>query len=232
LLGQTAAPECGAGDDPEDFCAGVEAGAPVAGDLIFAGEAEAVADGDFFETETELCGADLHFDRPAVVAVLHVELAEQAGADGAEGAEVCCVLTPNEADEAGGEPVAESLVRAESSFGSVSEDSGTDDEVGFAAKDGFDQEGSFGGIFAGVGLQEDENRVVRGLGKSGEAGGAVTSFGDGDDRCAGFASDRGCVIVGTVVSDDNLRENARRQTQQSLSDYVLLIVGGNDQPDR
>jgi len=179
-----------------------------------------------------LGGADVHLDDPAVVAVFEVELFEGGGADGAEGAEVGKALAPEEADQACAEPITEALVGADCALLGLAEDARADDEVGGVVADGLDELGGFACVLAAVSLKEDKDGVVGSLGKCGEAGGTVAFFCGLDDCGAGAAGFDRSIICGAVVGDDGVRENASRQTQQSLRDYVLLIVGGNDQPHR
>lgn len=53
-------------EDLEDAGGGFDGGAEVAGDLGFAADAVAVADGKFEDAEAVLGGFDLHFEVPAV----------------------------------------------------------------------------------------------------------------------------------------------------------------------
>lgn len=65
-----------------------------------------IADWNLHDSEFFLCGIDLRFNGPAVVAVAHIMAFERGVADSAEGPKVRIVDSPEQTHERAGEPIA------------------------------------------------------------------------------------------------------------------------------
>lgn len=124
------------GDGPQDFVAGADGAEEIAGDFGLACEALAIVHGDFQNAKAEAVRLDLHFDGPAVVDVRHAQAIEGLAADRTEGAEVGVTCAEKEAQEAGGEPVAEGLGRSEGAGEVGGNGAGAQDKVGGAVEEG------------------------------------------------------------------------------------------------
>lgn len=156
-------------------------------------------------------------------------------ANNAERAEVCVIGAEEKLHEAGGEPVAEGLLRGEGAGFMGGEDAGTEDEVGLVVEDGSEELREIGRVVAAVGIEEDDDFDVGGeRGDAREACLAVAAAGFENDTGAVLGGERGSGIGGTVVDDEDFgvlaageRED-RAEGVQGGADGVLFVEGGDE----
>ena len=78
-----------------------------------AAQARPVTDGNFHYLESLLKCFDLHFHRPAVGSILHVEPGKRLPANGPKGSQVGVGVAVNQSNDGGRQPVAEPLLRGQ-----------------------------------------------------------------------------------------------------------------------
>src|SRR6266478_6102081 len=113
---------------PQNLNAGKYAGFQIPGNLTDP-DPVLVGDGNLFDPQLVAHGFDLHLDRPAVIAVLHVELTQRIEPYGAERAKVGVAVSEQNADQKCRQYIAEPLVRLQRAFLSLAQRAGTEDEI-------------------------------------------------------------------------------------------------------
>lgn len=182
------------------------------------------------DTEALADGAKLHLERPAPVAVVHLEVLQRGEADGAEGREVLEAAPEEQPGGCEDEPVSPPGVRAQVAARSVRGYAHAEGEVG-APGEGGEEEGERGRIFGVVGVEE-RHRAGRGGGGGQlrdpcQAGRTVAAPGFPDDDRTGCARDGSRAVDGSVVGHDYAVQTLHGERREDRRQSVFLVERGD-----
>ena len=180
---------------------------------------------------------DLHLHGPAVRLVLHVEGSQCRPPDHAERAEIGNALPPKQRNQYAGYPVSDDLRQRERASLPMTQDAGTDYEVGPLA-DRVHQARGLPHVEGLIAIDEQHQVDVLERGDRGQAGDAVARRRLADNAGAGHSGalrggiDRPVVAHHNVVDQGlSTRGRQRAQVVHDHGDVVLLVARRDDRTD-
>ena len=197
----------------------------------------AVVHGDFGAAEFLFGCFYLHFHCPAKIFIGHFQCLQLVPTDGAEGAEVGVAVFKKQADEVGGQPIAEYLLGLHGALFEVAAGARADDHIKALLGDGAYYFGHLFGVVGVVAVEEnDDVGLVSGgfvlqVFQSFEAGIAIAGQGLVNDSGAVGKCYFFCAVPAVVVAHDDLPHEALRDVVEYQPDGLLLVIGGNDDGD-
>ena len=117
----------------------------------------AVINWDFSRGDALQRGLNLHFHRPAVVGVGHLETLQRGVAYGPKRAQVRVAKAPDKPHQVAGKPVSESRLRRQGASFGVAQDARADDHVRLVPQDRFDERSHLFRVIAEVGVEKHDN---------------------------------------------------------------------------
>src|SRR5256712_3430629 len=177
------------------------------------------------------CRLDYHLHGPAVGLVLHAEVAENAGGNRAERADVGEARTVERAHERRRDALAQPLLERERAPRGAATHARAEDQIGLAREHRAQHQRQFGRILVTVPVEEDEDVRVTGRQCAGQAGGAVATGRLPDNPGAGGGGDLRGAVGAAVVHDDDLVDEVARHLTDDAADRRLLVQGRDDDAD-
>ena len=179
----------------------------------------------------------LHFHRPAVVFVFHVQGQKPIPFDGPEGAKVCKMVAKKQAYQVGSQPVTEYLLRLHGAPFQASEGTGSDHHVVAFFENGADDVGHFLWVIGVIAIKEnDEAGLLCGgfipeVFHRFQAGIAIARQGLIDDGSAMRPGYFGGAVPAAIIADDDLTDEVFRYLVHDEADRLLLVPGRDDDSD-
>src|SRR2546426_642622 len=161
---------------------------------------------------------DHHLNGPAVRLVLHAEVAENAGGDRPERADVGEPRAVERAHQRRHHTVPHALRERERAPGDAVTHARAEDQIGLTRQHGAQHARQLGWILVAVAIEEDEDVRVTGGPRAGQAGGPVATGRLTDHARAGGGGDLRGAVGAAVVHDDDLVDELARHLADNAAD--------------